>query len=122
VKRLLVTGSRFWSDRAVIHDALFAAWRELGPNTVLIHGACHLGGADIIADEIWKGQGLLTEPHPADWKRYGKDAGPIRNQEMVDLGADLCLAFPLGRSTGTRDCALRAALAGIPVWYFEGQE
>ena len=34
---------------------------------------------------------------------------------MVDLGADVCLAFPLGESRGTRDCMRRASEAGIPV-------
>ena len=34
---------------------------------------------------------------------------------MVNAGADLCLAFPLGESRGTRDCVRRADAAGIPV-------
>jgi hypothetical protein len=34
---------------------------------------------------------------------------------MVDLGADLVLAFPLGKSEGTRDCIRRATAAGIHV-------
>ena len=52
-------------------------------------------------------------------------AGVRRNQAMVDrvvafLNAGpgrraVCLAFPMGRSTGTRDCARRAKAAGIHV-------
>lgn len=34
---------------------------------------------------------------------------------MVDLGADLCLAFPLPDSRGTKDCMARAKKAGIKV-------
>jgi hypothetical protein len=34
---------------------------------------------------------------------------------MVDLGADLCLAFPMPRSRGTWDCVRRAKKAGIVV-------
>ena len=41
--------------------------------------------------------------------------GHVRNHHMVSLGADLCLAFPLGESRGTRGCMAAAHKAGIPV-------
>lgn len=118
MKRLLVTGSRDWSDRTVIRDALRQAWRDLQPGPiVLVHGAAR--GADSIAAEIWTGGKLPDEPHPADWDTHGKKAGPIRNQEMVDAGADLVLAFPIGSGwSGTRDCMRRARFAYIPVRVF----
>lgn len=54
------------------------------------------------------------EEYPADWKTYGKGAGPIRNQQMLDEGKpDLVVAFP-GES-GTADMVRRAKKAGIPV-------
>lgn len=55
----------------------------------------------------------MTEPHPADWSTHGKAAGPIRNQQMADARADLCLAFPGGK--GISDMVRRAERAGIPV-------
>lgn len=115
--RILITGSRNWTDRGIIYRALVSAWDKFGrhPRAVLVHGACHLGGADIIAAEIWESWGLPVEPHPATWSADGRLLGPQRNQEMVDLGADLCLGFPLGESRGTTDCLRRAALAGIPI-------
>jgi hypothetical protein len=58
------------------------------------------------------------EPYPADWS-FGKSGGPVRNQKMVDAGADVCLAFPLPDSTGTVDCMERARIAGIPTLVFE---
>jgi len=60
-----------------------------------------------------------AEVHRADWKKYGRAAGPIRNKQMVELGADLCLAFPdhpKGHgSRGTWNCVKLAQQAGIPV-------
>ncbi|MEV4127071.1 SLOG family protein [Nocardia sp. NPDC049707] len=114
-RRLLVTGSRDWHDRKTIRDALVQAWRDLQPGPIiLVHGAAR--GADQIAADIWASGGLEDEPHPADWKGDGRKAGPIRNQHMVDLGADLCVAFPIGDGwSGTRDCMERARKAGIPV-------
>lgn len=58
---------------------------------------------------------ITEESHPADWENDGRGAGFIRNQRMVDLGADVCLAFVEGASRGTRDCMKRAGQAGIPL-------
>jgi hypothetical protein len=111
VRRLLVTGSRDWTNERAIYEALEAAVD--GPDWVIVHGAAR--GADTIADLWAKMTGYEVEPHPADWGRHGKAAGPIRNQEMVALGADLCLAFPVPGSRGTLDCIERARAAHIPV-------
>lgn len=119
--RILVTGSRRWTDREVITQALYDVWQEAGfPRDVtVVHGACPYGGADAIAAEVAKQHfGWVVDPHPADWKMLKKAAGPIRNQEMVDLGADVCLAFIMPDSRGTLDCAERAERAHIPVRRF----
>jgi hypothetical protein len=127
--RLLVTGSRAFTDPALMRAALTYAGRLLGRNAVLVHGGAR--GADQIAALIWTDWGLPTDAHPADWDTCTIDcpdghrkiradgsswcptAGFRRNQEMVDAGAELCLAFPIGASTGTGDCRRRAAAAGI---------
>lgn len=131
--RILVTGSRDWTDRDAVYHALNQICEERGLNYIpdehgntmpdpskvtVVHGACPTG-ADIIADDWCISADFLAERHPADWGTHGKAAGPIRNQEMVDLGADICLAFPLGASRGTRDCMRRAEAAGIPVKVIE---
>ena len=115
--RVLITGGRDWTVSEVIRRAL----EELSVGTVIVHGAQR--GADTIADG-WahKIKGLISERHPAEWRKYGKKAGPIRNQKMVDLGADLCLAFPMPASIGTWDCIQRANAALVPVdiWFPDG--
>lgn len=116
-KRLLLTSSREHKDRAFIKKHLTPLWR---PRMILVHGACR--GGDMIADEIWKSWGGLTEPHPVKkihWDYYGLGAGPERNRFMVNLGADECVAFPIGRSKGTRGCYDLAREAGIPRKIFE---
>lgn len=117
--RILITGSRDWADRNTINTVLSRTWWQLGRdfNTVLVHGAAR--GADTIAAELWAEQGLPTEAHPADWRAWGKRAGTLRNELMVDLGADICLAFPMSGSVGTRHCMRIAEAAGIPVKSFE---
>lgn len=117
--RILVTGSRYWTDWDVVNDALARAWNQLGrdPHAILVHGAA--AGLDTIAARIWSRRfgPDQVEGHPAQWKAFGKRAGVLRNQVMVDLGADICLGFPL-TGPGTRDCMARAEAAGIHVLTF----
>lgn len=117
IARILVTGSRSWTDREVIYGALAQVWgecRTIGVDALLVHGACS-SGADALADQVWQQAGLPVEPHPADWRTHGKSAGFQRNQEMVDLGAALCLAFIKDGSRGATHCAAAADRAGIIV-------
>jgi hypothetical protein len=88
-------------------------WSEV----TVVHGAAR--GADTIAGELARGFGMKVEIHPANWEEYHRAAGPIRNQEMVDLGADICLAFLMPNSKGTADCIRRARKARIKVKIYE---
>lgn len=67
-------------------------------------------GPDLIAknwaEKVWQ-QGknkefkILIKEFPADWEKYGKAAGAIRNKEMGDY-ADALIAFWDGKSRGTK--------------------
>lgn len=119
--RILITGSRNWTDRQALEDAIFEAiaehYAEQGAvdhkDITIVHGAAP--GADELAGGVADDWGFVNEPHPADWKKYGKAAGPVRNQEMADLDADVCLAFPDADSRGTLDCMARCTVTGIDV-------
>ncbi|MGV9891654.1 DciA family protein [Streptomyces sp. NPDC003395] len=125
--RILVTGSRTWTNTRLVDDALLNAWHDAtqvyGPGTaiVVVHGACPRG-ADSYAD-AWATrqdrQYVSVEPHPADWKEHGRGAGFRRNAEMVQCGADLCLAFIKNGSSGATHTANLAEEHGIPTLRFE---
>jgi hypothetical protein len=119
--RILVTGSRTLreSDYATVRAAIAKAAVDLGQGVVVVHG--NALGADRLADRAARALGLKTEPHPARWRTEGRAAGPLRNQRMVDLGADVCIVLlAVGReNTGTKDCWRRAEAAGIPVRVYE---
>lgn len=115
-RRILVTGSRTWTDRTAIRHALTWCRRMYGPTATVVHGACP-HGADAIADREAQTLGLQVERHPADWQTYGKRAGYVRNAAMVELGSDVCLAFVRNGSPGASMCASLAERADIPVQY-----
>ena len=117
--RLLVTGSRDWTDQAVIWRALADVVRQLPPDQelVLVHGACPRG-ADEMAHQWACGFGGVIEAHPANWVKHGKAAGFRRNAEMVALGADIVLAFIKDGSRGASHTAGLAEQAGIPTRRF----
>lgn len=80
----------------------------------VIHGGAT--GADSAAGGIATGLGLVERCYFADWKKHGKKAGPLRNQEMIDDGKpDMVIAFWDAMSRGTLDMITRAKRAGLPV-------
>jgi hypothetical protein len=87
----------------------------------VIHGAASRKprgverSADMLADRAARELGFTVEPHPADWKRHGKAAGPIRNLAMLDTKPDLVLAFQRDGSRGTQHTIDEARKRGIPV-------
>lgn len=111
--RVLVTGSRTWDDEQGLRLELIAATTPHLPGAVIVHGACPTG-ADAMADLWASDMAVDVERHPADWS-LGKSAGFRRNAEMVQAGADLCLAFIKDGSRGATHCADLAEKADIPV-------
>lgn len=118
MRRIIVCGSRNWTDRPRIADRLFDL--ELGgewPTVTLVHG--NAGGADTIAKQEGEKLGFLIEPH--DYRPFisptcsPKRAPLERNTHMASLGADLCIAFWKDNSSGTADMVRKATASGIPV-------
>lgn len=116
MKRILITGSRTWSDVPRLDGAIFIEL-PLDDECTIVHGACPRG-ADAMADDFADLAGTHIERYPAKWIRddgsYDKGAGFARNAEMVALGADVCLAFIKSGSKGATHTADLAEKAGIP--------
>jgi len=137
--RILVCGSRDWGDRGCIEDVLNGLLQTfknhnptMGEEFVVIEGAGR--GADEIAGEWAEASddaAVFLEQYPADWKKHGKAAGPIRNQQMLDEGKpDVVWAFKDNfnwsimsellwtrpGAGGTEDMVRRAKAAGIPCY------
>src|SRR5260221_13219077 len=95
--KVLVCGGRDYKDYGFVAQTLQRI-HEVTPITELATG--HSKGADRLA-EMWAGVWHVPiKDYLAHWDEWGKKAGPIRNQFMLDdFKPDIVLAFPGGRGT-----------------------
>lgn len=107
---VLVCGGRTFNDYGIVMATLSEILRE-HPGMEIVHGAA--SGADSLAQAWAVESRVRATKFPAEWKRYGKMAGAIRNQAMLAAGPDLVVAFPGG--PGTADMCRRARDAGVRV-------
>lgn len=124
MKRVMVTGSRDFTDRTKAREALVGLvemYVPVGEDVELIHGDDGneeaTEGADRICASIAEELGWKAIPFRADWAKYGKAAGPYRNGDMAQSKPKpaVCIAFPLPGSRGTWNAVAQARGAGIPV-------
>lgn len=82
------------------------------PEVTIIQGGAT--GADNLAVDWAIVNWCVYETYEAEWDKYGKRAGPIRNKKMLDEGKpDLVVAFPGGK--GTANMVKLAEEAGVKV-------
>lgn len=73
-------------------------------------------GADRLARKWAIERGIEYQTVEANWQKYGRSAGPIRNQAMLDMNPEMVIAFPGG--VGTGDMVKRANRKGTKVKQF----
>jgi predicted Rossmann-fold nucleotide-binding protein len=108
--RVIICGGRDFEDADRLYHFMDAA-NAARCITKVVHGGAR--GADSLGGQWAIAREIEVEVFPADWRTLRSRAGPIRNQQMADAGADACIAFPGG--TGTADMCRRAQAAGIEV-------
>lgn len=115
MRKILVCGSRTFKNRQMI---LLAMWDQYHIGKYeLIHGDAD--GADSIAKKIAIENNITEHSYPAEWNKYGRRAGPIRNIQMLEMKPDLVLAFfDKVISKGTNHTVTEAKKRGIPVKIF----
>lgn len=104
-----------WLEKFGHQDAAEAVGRDVSITT-LIHG--NASGADRGAARWAESEDIRTIAYPADWRKHGKAAGPMRNTRMLREGKpSLVIAFPGGK--GTADMVRQAEAADVPILYPE---
>ena len=94
--RTIIAGSRGIKRLSVVYDAVESIDWEI---TEVLSGTAQ--GIDVLG-EIWAiRHNIPITRWPADWKKWGRTAGRIRN-ELMAANADALIAIWDGESPGTR--------------------
>lgn len=112
--KLAIVGSRYLTDYEFFSTKVdeYIGNEKTPVVDCIISGGAR--GADTMAARYAHEHNINFLCFTADWTRYGKAAGHIRNSQMIDV-ADAVLAFPLEDSRGTYDTVRKAKEKGIQV-------
>jgi hypothetical protein len=108
--RIIIAGSRDMTDYDFLEakmDNILANVKDKYDITV-ISGHCvdkdgNPCGADHLGELYANKRGYDLEMYPANFKRYGKPGGPIRNRKMAKLKINAAVVFYNGFSKGSKD-------------------
>ena len=111
--RLLICGSRNWKHKDIVKHCIQYYLKDQIVDCI-IEGEAR--GADTFAREIAEELSIPVLKFPAQWEKFGKAAGPIRNKQMLDEGKPtFVLAFhnDIKESKGTKNMIRISRKAGI---------
>ena len=122
--RIIICGGRHFKDYEYLESAMsevmskIAPWRDV---IEIVSGHCE--GADQLGELYAKNHGLPCKAFPAQWEKFGRSAGPIRNSEMVKYASEaempVVVAFRSPRTKGTNDTVKKATKHGFKVFVID---
>lgn len=111
--RLIVAGSRDYEDKTLVYkmlDFYTSKIKDRQKNLTIVSGLAR--GPDSLAIDYAGEHGLNWKEFPADWDRYGKSAGYVRNYTMAWHSTNL-VAFWNTKSPGTKNMIELAGREGL---------
>jgi hypothetical protein len=104
---VIIAGGRDFNDYRLLKSRCdnLLSFRIKEHNIIIISGTAE--GADRLGERYAIERGYAIEKYPAEWKKHGLAAGPIRNEQMSNV-ADALIAFWDGESRGTKDMIKKA--------------
>ena len=123
--RIIVAGSRGFDNYSLLCRSMDRITAGIREGIEIVSG--HARGADALGEKYAREHGLQVTVIPAHWEIFGRSAGMIRNQEMIDYAlkeSPLLVAFWDGESKGTENTIKRARKAGVDtrIILFEDKE
>ena len=110
--RVIIAGGRDFQDYDLLTKTMDRLLSNIKDDIEVVCGMAR--GADTLGEQYAIERGFSVRYFPADWNRYGKSAGFIRNAEMAE-NADALVAFWDGQSHGTRNMIETATSRGLKV-------
>lgn len=114
IKRVVIAGCRDYTNyceaKAYIDYCICNIRKE--NEIIIVSGGA--SGADALGERYANEKGFKIEKYPADWEKYGKGAGPKRNEQMANVG-DYVICFWDGKSKGTKSMIYYAKKYNKPI-------
>ena len=101
IYKIIIAGGRDFMDYNLLKEKTNKILQEkrVSHKIVIISGCAR--GADTLGLRYASENAFDVEEYPANWDKYGKKAGYMRNVEMAE-NADALIAFWDGKSKGTK--------------------
>lgn len=99
MNRVIISGSRNIKDYAIVKEFVERCIGNLNPVEIVSGGA---EGVDELGETFAYLHKLPLTIFEAEWDKYGKSAGPIRNEKMAQY-AKYCIVIWDGTSPGSRN-------------------
>jgi hypothetical protein len=109
--KIIIAGSRNFNDYNLLKSSCDNLLTQF-TNIEIVSGTAR--GADKLGERYAREKGYSIKQFPANWDKFGKSAGYIRNDEMAQY-ADMLIAFWDGTSKGTKHMIDLANKRGIKV-------
>lgn len=121
--KIVVAGSRGFNNYNLLKKKLDQLLKNKKKEEIeIVSGHCP-DSPDVLGEDYADEKGYKKQLFPADWDKYGKSAGYIRNYDMAKY-ADACVVFWDEKSNGSRNMIYSAKVRKIQlrVFNFEGKE
>lgn len=110
--KVIIAGGRNITDYNIVKSAYHKSGFEA---TEIVSGGAR--GVDYLGELFAKDHGVLIKVFPADWKTYGKRAGPLRNLQMAEYAQALIAVWD-GESRGTANMIAQAREHDLDVFIY----
>lgn len=119
--RVIIAGGRDFNDYPLLEQTVDQFLKNVHDKVTIFCGEA--SGADSLGERYALARGYAIQYFPPDWRRYGRAAGPVRNQKMAE-NADALVAFWDGMSRGTGNMieAARRRQLAIQIQRYDGQK
>ena len=114
IKRVVVAGCRNYNNYAEAKEYIDRCLSRIRKENKIVIVSGGSLGADKLGELYAEENGFKIERYIAQWEKYGKSAGPIRNEEMAK-NADFVICFWDGKSRGTKSMIGCAKRQGKPL-------
>lgn len=114
--KIIIAGGREFQNYGALCCVMDGILADIAAPVTIVSGAAR--GADALGEQYAAERGLEVMRFPADWKKFGRRAGPIRNEQMAEA-ASMLVAFWDGQSRGTKNMIANMGQRAKPYRVFD---